>query len=88
MSTILINYVAHTMRKMGVLQLALQLNFWIASDISNLPYLYAMNAIGQVARVARIATYRIYNATHYNSITTFSQQLIFKYYAAPLWLQS
>jgi hypothetical protein len=85
MSTILINYVAHTMRKMGVLQLALQLNFWIASDVSNLPYLYAMNAIGQVARVA---TYCIYNAIHYNSITTFSQQLIFKYYATPLWLQS
>jgi len=61
------------MRKMGVLQLALQLM-----------YLYIVSVIGQIAKVARIATCRIYGATHYNSITTLSQQLIFNYYAIPL----
>ncbi len=30
MSTILVDYVAHTMKKRGVLQLALRLNFWVA----------------------------------------------------------
>jgi len=44
-------------------------------------YLYAVSAIGQVARVA---THRIYGATHYNSITTLLQQLLFNYYATPL----
>ncbi len=83
------------MRKRGVLQLALQLNFWVASDICNSEYLYVVNAIGQVARVARVAihciygaTHHIYGATHYNSITTLLQQLLFNYYATPIWLQS
>ncbi len=49
--------------KKGVLQLALQLNFWVASNTCNSLYLYVVNAIGQVARVASIATHRIYDAT-------------------------
>ncbi len=71
-------------KKKGVLQLALQLNFLIALDTCNLPYLYAMNVIGQVARVAKVTTHHIYDAIHYNSITTLSQQFIFNYYATPL----
>jgi len=55
----------------GVLELAFQLNFWVASDTCNSLYLYVMSAIGQVARVA---THRIYDATHYNSIATLSHQ--------------
>jgi hypothetical protein len=74
------------MRKKGVLQLALQLNFWIALDTWNSTYLYAMTVIKQVTKVARVAIHRIYNATHYNSITTLSQQFFFNYYATPLWL--
>jgi putative flippase GtrA len=69
------------MRKRGVLQLALQLNFSVAFNICNSPYLYVVNVIGQVARVA---IHYIYDATHYNSITTLSQQLLFNYYATPL----
>jgi hypothetical protein len=61
------------MRKMGVLQLALQLT-----------YLYVVSVIGQVAKVARIATCCIYGATHYNSITTLLQQLVLNYYETPL----
>jgi hypothetical protein len=40
------------MRKMGVLQLALQLNFWVPKDTYNSMYLYAMSANGQVAWIA------------------------------------
>jgi len=43
-----------------------------------------MSVIGQVAKVARVITHYIYNATHYNLITTLWQQLIFNYYAIPL----
>jgi hypothetical protein len=39
----------NTMRKRGVLQLALQLNFWVVDDICNSMYLYAMSVNGQVA---------------------------------------
>jgi len=64
-----------TIRKKGVLKLALQLNFWITKDICNSLYLYAMNSNGQVAWVAKlqsckIAIHHIYSATHYKSITT------------------
>jgi hypothetical protein len=76
----------YIMKKKGVLQLALQLNFWVALDICNSPYLYAMSAIKQVARVVRIAIHHIYGAIHYNSITILSQ-LFSNYYATPLWLQ-
>jgi hypothetical protein len=70
--------------KKGVLQLALQLNFWIASNISNSPYLHVVSVIEKITRVAKVATHCIYATTHYNSITTLSQQLLFNYYATPL----
>jgi hypothetical protein len=37
------------MRKKGVLQVALQLNFLIAEDTSNSLYIYTMNAKRQIA---------------------------------------
>jgi hypothetical protein len=43
-----------TMRKRGVLQLALQLNFWVAKDICNSLYLYATSANGQVAWIGKL----------------------------------
>jgi hypothetical protein len=69
------------MRKKGILQLALQLNFWVALNTCNSPYVYIVNAIGQVAKVA---IHRIYGAIHYNFVAT----TFFNYYAIPLWLQS
>jgi hypothetical protein len=39
---------------MGVLQLALQLNFWIAKHTCNSLYLYVVNANGQDAWVAKL----------------------------------
>jgi hypothetical protein len=42
------------MEKMGVLQLALQLNFWIIDDTCNSLYLYIVNANKQVAWVAQL----------------------------------
>jgi hypothetical protein len=54
-----------TMRKMVVLQLALQLNFWVVEDICNPQYLYNMCANTQVAW---IAIHHIHAAIHYNSI--------------------
>jgi hypothetical protein len=66
--------------KKGVLQLALQLNFWIAKDICNSLYLYAMSANGQVAWVAKLQ-FTIYMV---QLIATLSKQLIFNYYATPL----
>jgi hypothetical protein len=55
------------MRKKGVLQLALQFNFWVAEDIYNSLYLYAMNANGQVT------THHIYDAIHCNSFSAIMQ---------------
>jgi hypothetical protein len=43
-----------------------------------------VSAIGQVAKVAKVAIHYMYGATHYNLITTFSQQFFFNYYATPL----
>jgi hypothetical protein len=40
--------------KKGVLQLALQLNFWVAKDTCNSLYLYAVSANGQVEWVAEL----------------------------------
>jgi hypothetical protein len=77
-----------TMRKMGVLQLALQFNFWVPLDTCNSSYINVVGVIGQVARVARVATHCIHDATHYNSIMILLQQILFNYYAIPLWLQS
>ncbi len=62
------------MKKKGVLQLALQLNFWVASNTCNSPYLYIMSVIEQVVTIAKVAIHHIYDAIHYNSITTLSQQ--------------
>ncbi len=44
----------NTMRKKGVLQLALQFNFWVVENICNSLHLYTMNANGQVAWVAKL----------------------------------
>jgi hypothetical protein len=41
------------MKKKGVLQLALQLNFWVVTDICKSLYLYAMSFNKQVAWVAK-----------------------------------
>jgi len=38
----------------GVLQLVLQINFWIAKDTCNSQYLYTMNVNGQVAWIAKL----------------------------------
>jgi len=45
---------SYIMRKMGVLQLALQFNFWIAKDTCNSSYLYAMSINGQVAWIIEL----------------------------------
>jgi hypothetical protein len=42
------------MRKNGVLQLAFQLNFWIAKDTYNSLYLYIVSVNGQVAWVVEL----------------------------------
>jgi hypothetical protein len=42
------------MKKKSVLQLALQLNFWVVKDICNSLYLYAMTFNRQVAWVAKL----------------------------------
>jgi len=47
-------YWINTMKKMGILQLALQLNFWIVEDICNSLYLYVVNVKEQVAWVAEL----------------------------------
>jgi len=66
----------NTMKKMGVLQLALQLNFWVALDICNSSYLHVVSVIKQVARITRVATHHIYGATHYNFVVTTFFQLL------------
>jgi hypothetical protein len=60
---------------------SLATQFWIVENICNSLYLHVMNVNGQVAWVA---IHQIYGATHYNSITIQSKQLIFNYYATPL----
>jgi hypothetical protein len=67
--------------KKGVLQLALQLNFWVTLDICNSLHLYAMSVIGQVTRIARVASHHIYiwcNSLqlYYNFVTTTPFQLL------------
>jgi hypothetical protein len=42
------------MKKKGVLQLALRLNFRIALDTCKSPYLYVVSVIGQVAKAAEL----------------------------------
>jgi hypothetical protein len=74
------------MRKMGVLQLALYLNSWVAMTTCNSLYFYVMNVIGQVASVATVTIHHMYNVIHCNSIANMLKQLIFKCYATPLQL--
>ncbi len=57
-----------TMRKMGVLQLTLQLSFWVAMIICNSSYFYIMGDIEQVASIVRVVTHHTYNATPSNSL--------------------
>jgi hypothetical protein len=49
-----IDFKTNHYEKKGVLQLALQLNFWVAKDICNSLYLYTMSANGQVAWVVEL----------------------------------
>jgi hypothetical protein len=46
-----INKKFNTMKKMGVLQLAFQLNFWVVKDTCNSLYLYVVGVNRQVAWV-------------------------------------
>jgi hypothetical protein len=46
--------ITYIMKKKGVLQLALQLNFWIIKYTCNSLYLYAMRTNGQVGSVAKL----------------------------------
>jgi hypothetical protein len=68
------------MKKMCVLQLTLQLNFWVAKDTYNSLYLYVMNFHEQVAWVAKLQL-TVYTM---QLIAIQSKQLIFKYYSTPL----
>jgi hypothetical protein len=43
-----------TIKKMDVLQLALQLNFWVVKDTYNSLYLYVVNVNRQVARTTKL----------------------------------
>jgi hypothetical protein len=52
---------------MDVLQLTLQLSFWIAMIICNSLYFYIVGAIKQVASIARIIIHHTYSATPSNS---------------------
>jgi hypothetical protein len=58
LNTLLLN--TPTMRKWGLLQLPLQLNFWLTTDTYNSSYFYNVSANEQVALVAKVAIHRIY----------------------------
>ncbi len=49
-----VNVMMITIRKKGVLQLALQFNFLIVIDIYNSLYLYVMSFNGQIAWIAKL----------------------------------
>jgi hypothetical protein len=51
---LLVSMITYIMKKKGVLQLALQLNFWIIKYTCNSLYLYAMRTNGQVGSVAKL----------------------------------
>jgi hypothetical protein len=67
----------YIIKKMGVLWLALQLNFWVALDTCNSLYFYAMSVNKQVAWVAdlQLSIYMV------QLIAILSKQFIFNYYA-------
>jgi hypothetical protein len=77
--------------KKGVLQLSLQLSFWIAMTIYNSLYFYIhecywtswMNC--KACNSPYIQSHS--SATHYNLVPILSQQLLFNYHATILWLQ-
>jgi hypothetical protein len=48
-----------TMRKMGVLQLALQFSFWVTMTICNSPYFCIMSVIEQVRWIAKVVIHHI-----------------------------
>jgi hypothetical protein len=83
----LFKFTQNSLWKKCVLQLTLQLNFWIAMTTCNAPYFYVVDAMKQIAWVAKVVIHYIYNATHYNSITILLKQFIFNYYVSPLQLQ-
>jgi high-affinity nickel permease len=60
---------------MGVLQLALQFNFWIAVTIWNSSYFYfyVVSVFEQITWVVKVVTHHIYNAIHCNSIAIVSK---------------
>jgi hypothetical protein len=68
------------MRKKGVLQLVLQLNFGVANDTYNSLYLYVVRANKQVAWIKKLQL-TVYIMWF---IATQSEQFIFNYYATPL----
>jgi hypothetical protein len=68
------------MGKKSVLQLALQLNFWVALDICNSLYLYIVSVNQQVAWVPKLQL-TIYIVQF---IPTLSKQFIFNHYATLL----
>jgi hypothetical protein len=71
-------------KKRGVLQLALQINFWIAKSNYKSQYLYTMNVNGQVAWVTQLQL-PIYIVQLIGIQLQFNQnKLIFNYYATPL----
>jgi hypothetical protein len=66
------------MTKRGVLQLVLQLNFWIVEDICNSLYLY--NECQWTSCMScRVATHHIYGATHCNLVKIIHFQLLCKF---------
>jgi hypothetical protein len=63
-----------TMRKKGVLQLALQLNFRVASNTCNSPYLYIVTDTGWYWSSCK--SWNSSCATHYNFVATTHFQLL------------
>jgi hypothetical protein len=84
-------YFSLTMKKKGVLQLGLQLNFWVTMTICNSLYFYThesyQTSYMSCKRCNSSYMWSHFNATHCNIVAILSQQLLFSYYAIPLWLQ-
>jgi hypothetical protein len=69
-----------TMRKLGVLQWAFELNFWVAEDTCHSLYLYVVSVNGQVAWIVELQLI-IYMMRF---IVTLSKKIIFNHYVIPL----
>ncbi len=65
-----------TMTNKGVLQLTMQLNFWVVIIICNSLDFYVVSAIRQVAWVVIVITHYIYDETHCNYVETTCFQLL------------